>query len=272
MAKDLETQGTGRDGAAAQPEAGTRAVSRRRGDAGGFAAVTRTRFADHAYTVLFQKIVTGEIPQGAPLPAEHDLCALLSISRPVVREALQRLRDEGLIASRRGSGSFVQPRPPLNVSCSELAEKRRPMLANLEFRGTVEPQAAYFAAERRSAGDLDAIDDAINRHARVAVEGGVGHHLDFGFHLAVATASNNRRFVDAVQMVQHDIDHGVNLIRYLAQFDHLKRSQSVIADHGRILRAIRQQRPEEARKAIREHLENARLRMVQSEPRLAGPE
>ncbi len=244
----------------------TGAGSRRRGEAGGFAAVIRTRFADHAYAALFQKIVTGEIPEGGSLPSEHELCARFDISRPVVREALQRLRGEGLIASRRGSGSYVQARPSLNVSCAELAGKQRDILQNLEFRSTIEPQAACFAAERRSESDLDAIEDAINRHARVAIEGGVGYHLDFGFHLAVATASDNRRFVEAVQMVEHDIDHGVNLARYLARFDHLRRSQSVIADHSRILRAIRQQRPEEARKAMRTHLENARLRMVQSEP------
>ncbi len=237
-----------------------------------FSAVTRTRFADHAYTALFQKIVTGEIPEGDPLPSEHELCALFDMSRPVVREALQRLRDEGLIASRRGAGSFVQKRAGLNVSSAEFAEKQAQMLENLEFRGAIEPQAAYYAAERCNEQDLDAIEDAVNRHARVAVEGGIGYHLDFGFHLAVATASHNGRFVDAVRMVEHDIDHGVNLVRYLARFDHLRRSQSVIADHSRILRAIRQRRPEEARKAMRGHLENARLRMVESQPPLVAAE
>jgi altronate dehydratase large subunit len=94
-----------------------------------------------------QKIVTGEIAEGASLPSEHELSALFDISRPVVREALQRLRDEGLIASRRGSGSVVQPRPSLDVSSAYFAEKRRLMLENLEFRGTIEPQAAFYAAE-----------------------------------------------------------------------------------------------------------------------------
>ena len=238
--------------------------------AGHFAAVTRSRFADHAYTVLFHKIVTGEIREGDPLPSESELCALFEISRPVVREALQRLREQGLIVSRRGSGSFVQKRPAPDMSSAEIVRKQREMLENLEFRSAVEPQAAFLAAERRLESDLDAIQEVLDRYARVALEGGPASHLDYGFHLAVATASHNRRFVDAIQAVEQDIAHGVNLSRFLSRFAHLERSRSVLADHTRILTAIRQRRPEEARRAMRSHLENARLRMVEAQPSLAN--
>lgn len=232
----------------------------------GFSTVSRTRFADHAYTVLLTKIVTGEIAEGQSLPSENELSVLFGISRPVVREALHRLRKEGLIASRRGAGSFVQPRPVPDMSQVAVADRRKRMLDNLEFRFAIEPQAAFLAAERRTDADLDAIGEVVDRYGRVALQGGVGLHLDYGFHLAVATAAHNPRFVEGIQTVQHDIDHGVNLARYLSRFDHLERSRSVLEDHSRILQAVRQRRGEEARKAMRAHLENARLRMLQSEP------
>ena len=81
---------------------------------GGFPAATRGRLADHAYNVLLHKIVTGEFREGDPLPSENELCTLFGVSRPVVREALQRLRKQGVVTSRRGSGSFVRWRtfPP----------------------------------------------------------------------------------------------------------------------------------------------------------------
>ena len=61
--------------------------------AGGFSAVTRTRFADHAYAVLFHKIVTGELAEGAMLPSENELAALFGVSRPVVdMPELRRIR------------------------------------------------------------------------------------------------------------------------------------------------------------------------------------
>ncbi|MBV8916192.1 MAG: FCD domain-containing protein, partial [Acetobacteraceae bacterium] len=57
--------------------------------------------------------------------------------------------------------------------------------------------------------------------------------------------------------------------RFLSRFVHLERSRSVLADHGRILTAIRQRRAEEARRAMRAHLENAKLRMIEAQPPLA---
>ena len=112
----------------------------------------RTRFADQAYAHLFHKIVTGEFKEGEMLPSENELGAPFEISRPVVRQALQRLRSDGLIASRRGSGSFVQPRRPVDVSSADAAGKLRELLENLEFRTVIEPQAAFFAAAEAHRG------------------------------------------------------------------------------------------------------------------------
>ena len=145
---------------------------------------------------------------------------------------------------------------------------QREMLENLEFREAVEPQAAALAAERRLDADLYGIQEAIDRYARAALEGSPAAHLDFRFHAAVAGASHNRRFLDAIGAVEQDISHGVNLSRFLSRFAHLERSRSVLADHTRILLAIRHRRPEEARRAMRAHLENARLRMIEAQPAL----
>lgn len=242
------------------------------GDLGSFVAVPRTRFADHAFTMLFHKIVTGEMPEGTALPSENELSVQFGISRPVLRQALERLRQEGLIESRRGSGSFVRPQSPLDVSSVYVQEKLHLLLHNLEFRVAIEPAAAALAAERRTEEQLHQLERAVERYRVVAIEeGSAGDHLDFGFHHAVAVASNNRRFVEAIDTVEYDIDHGVNLVRYLARFDHLERTRSVYADHSRICVAIRDRDPEIASVFMRAHLKNARLRMEQRQPQLATP-
>ena len=57
------------------------------------------------YERLFELIVAGEFTVNARLPSETELARRFGASRPVVREAPARLRDDGLIVSRQGSGS-----------------------------------------------------------------------------------------------------------------------------------------------------------------------
>lgn len=58
---------------------------------------------------LKKEIVGGLYPVGSQLPTEDDLCTRFSVSRYTVREALRRLRDDNLVASRQGAGTVVVP-------------------------------------------------------------------------------------------------------------------------------------------------------------------
>lgn len=70
--------------------------------------------ADHRYLqvarALRKEIVDGVYPVGSQLPTEHELCERFSVSRYTVREALRRLRDDNLVASRPRAGTTVVPR------------------------------------------------------------------------------------------------------------------------------------------------------------------
>lgn len=57
--------------------------------------------------VIEREIRTGRLPQGAALPPEPELAALLSISRQTIRHALNDLTQQGLLERRRGVGTFV---------------------------------------------------------------------------------------------------------------------------------------------------------------------
>ena len=74
-----------------------------------------TQTADHRYLqvarTLRKEIVDGVYPVGSQLPTEHQLCERFSVSRYTVREALRRLRDDNLVASRPRAGTLVVPRP-----------------------------------------------------------------------------------------------------------------------------------------------------------------
>ena len=70
---------------------------------------------DHRYLqiarTLRKEIVDGVYPVGSQLPTEHQLCERFAVSRYTVREALRRLREDNLVASRPRAGTRVVPRP-----------------------------------------------------------------------------------------------------------------------------------------------------------------
>src|SRR6202048_4389910 len=76
------------------------------------------RPTDHRYLqvarALRKEIVDGVYPEGSQLPTEPQLCERFSVSRYTIREALRRLRDDNLVASRPRAGTLVVPRPETN--------------------------------------------------------------------------------------------------------------------------------------------------------------
>lgn len=74
--------------------------------------------ADHRYLqvarTLRKEIVDGVYPVGSQLPTEQQLCERFEVSRYTIREALRRLRDDNLVASRPRAGTLVVPRTAAN--------------------------------------------------------------------------------------------------------------------------------------------------------------
>lgn len=58
---------------------------------------------------LKREILGGRYPVGTQLPTEGELTERFDVSRHTIREALRQLRDDGLVTSRQGSGTTVQP-------------------------------------------------------------------------------------------------------------------------------------------------------------------
>ncbi|OBG66540.1 MULTISPECIES: GntR family transcriptional regulator [unclassified Mycobacterium] len=77
--------------------------------------MTQAIAGEHRYLqiarTLRKEIVDGVYPVGSQLPTEHQLCERFAVSRYTIREALRRLRDDNLVASRPRAGTRVVPRP-----------------------------------------------------------------------------------------------------------------------------------------------------------------
>ena len=68
---------------------------------------------------LRESIVSGALAEGYRLPPERELAARLEVNRTTVLQAYQQLKDEGLIASKVGKGTFVLPATPAASSASD---------------------------------------------------------------------------------------------------------------------------------------------------------
>ena len=104
-------------------------------------AARPTALPDHIYSVLKQRILSCALLPKVRL-VEKDLCAELQVSRTPLREALNRLSHEELIA--------LQPHAGYRVSEITLEGFRN----LIELRSMVEPQAAALAATRATAEDI----------------------------------------------------------------------------------------------------------------------
>ncbi|WP_370970230.1 PLP-dependent aminotransferase family protein [Amycolatopsis sp. cg9] len=67
---------------------------------------SRQGAADLAAAIELQ-VLDGQLPLGTRLPAERELADALGASRTLIGAALDRLRENGFVASRRGAGSWV---------------------------------------------------------------------------------------------------------------------------------------------------------------------
>lgn len=64
--------------------------------------------SDRVYSTMLQEILSGRWPANQPAPSERDLAATLQVTRHVVREALKRLQQAGLVRISQGGSTLVQ--------------------------------------------------------------------------------------------------------------------------------------------------------------------
>ncbi|MFD2263770.1 FadR/GntR family transcriptional regulator [Lacibacterium aquatile] len=224
--------------------------------------VRSQRLGDQLYERILAKIVSGEYPEGQRLPSEIKLCEEFAVSRPVVREALSRLQSDGLIVSRQGSGSYVQRRPSSDLINIAPAGGIADLMRCFEYRIALEGESAALAAVRRTPEDMRKIDQAMAELDKVIESGEVGASADMRLHMAIAAAARNRMFESSLTAVFAQLSEGMRLARSLS----LKRSKArlyrVQSEHLVIVDAIRAEDGERAREAMRNHIENARARVL----------
>lgn len=158
------------------------------------------RNSDAITAELRRRIMGGELPVGAKLPNEREMCAEFSVSRPTLREAVRALEAAGLVNVQIGPGGGIFVAEPNGDRIADALEHllvlQGPTTIELEeFRLSFEPQTAYWAAVRATADDISALHRLTQDYRREALKKGASWErlveIDMAIHTRIALAARN---------------------------------------------------------------------------------
>lgn len=221
------------------------------------------KLGDIVYDEVFSLIASGDFAENTRLPSEVDLGKRFGASRPVVREALARLRDDGLVQSRQGSGSYVMRKPDSNVfrfvDIGSVSDIQR----CYDFRTGFEAGAAGLAATAWRDEEMADLEQALHDFDQASSGGELGVEADARFHRCIAQATRNFYYISVQASLEANIRFGMNLARNLSLLRSTARARIVQEEHAEILEAIRNRRPAAASATMARHIEGARKRMFE---------
>lgn len=217
--------------------------------------------ASRVVDLLLSKIREDDLAPGTRLPSENAMAVHFGVSRTVVREAIASLKADGLLETRKGSGTFVvDPEIAHDLRGDRLTDQSVQALLNLiEVRRTIEAEIAGLAAIRRSPGQLAEIEHALRRIADAITAGSDGVDEDAQFHRSIAAATGNPYWVRFNEMFARQIRSAVKVTR--ANDRRADLTRQVIDEHERILAAIAAGDADAAKNAATEHMEHAAERV-----------
>lgn len=199
--------------------------------------------AEQIYEMLRRAIVMLEMAPGSPV-AEKEICAAYNVSRTPVREAVQKLSEEGLINVIPHSGTYVS-----QISYAGAEEGFVIRLA-LEIEG-VRRASARAEADTQALLELDRICADMRQ---IVAEDRLETYIDAddALHSTIAKLSGMTRLWKFISMAKVDLDRMRQLSAPVP--GHLER---VTDQHIQIVEAVKRGKPDQAELAMRIHLESS---------------
>lgn len=185
------------------------------------------------------------------LPPERELCETLGVTRHQLRSALIILEKDGLIWRHVGRGTFVGPRPVLNLD--EVAYLRDLVTPSqmAAVRLSIEPELARMAAKHATPADLEQLRTCAER-CRSATDWRGYEAWDTYLHQAIARAAHNKLylyFFETLNVVRRSMVWGQPRTTSGPARDY-----SSFDQHEAIVAAISNKNPARASLEMRTHL------------------
>jgi GntR family transcriptional repressor for pyruvate dehydrogenase complex len=194
----------------------------------------------------------GVLKPGERLPSERVLADQLQVSRSSVREALRSLELQGLVISKRGSGTFINTdnlESMVALLASTLTSGADTLKHIFEMRHMLEPQIAALAAQRANKQEVAELESILEEQVKEIADGGTGVDSDTAFHFAMASATHNSALVKVISAVEDILRRSRN-----QSLQEPGRPQRSLASHREILGMIHSGDAAGARRAMEYHL------------------
>jgi DNA-binding GntR family transcriptional regulator len=171
------------------------------------------------YEHLKLEIVQGRLPGGERL-AEETIAASLGVSRTPVREAVQRLAQDGFVELIPNKSARVR-----SLSSTEIIQ-------TYAVREALEGLAARLAAEHRDANDLERLSKTLTRLERLPSNDYTAQTaVDLEFHAGIASASKNAVLQDTLRGLRDTIARAKIITRKTNQAAQTKLEHQTILEH-----------------------------------------
>jgi DNA-binding GntR family transcriptional regulator len=199
--------------------------------------------ADQAYEKLKGRLLNFDVMPGDRL-SESELAQQISVSRTPLRQALQRLQNEG----------FVEAIPKVGWLIPHLDFEKFDEL--YDFRVLIECFAVReLCATAKDRPQLQALSQIWHVKAKERLRDGAKvSELDEAFHIQIVKCAGNREMV----RTHREITERLRILRRL-DFTKPDRVAATYKEHAQILSAIQQRHAGEAQRLLRAHIEMSKL-------------
>jgi len=219
---------------------------------------------DRVTEMLLEEITSGDYQVGEVLPPEQIIATRMGVSRTVLREAVSRLKGDGIVQSKQGRGLTVMQtaRPSvLRMQAADIGDADQ-VLRIVELRRGFEIEAAQLAAQRRSEEDLAAMRRALRKMADAIATGdvAVGVDADMEFHRCVARATRNEHYLNFFDFLAVLLKKNLRVSRSRSA-KIAGRGAQAQKEHEALFAAIEKGDVELARQQARTHVDNTEARL-----------
>src|ERR1035438_8307839 len=226
-------------------------------------AVTDDRVTARVLSAIKEMIADGTIIPGGRFPPERGLAKQLNVNRATLRQVMKLLEIMGALTQRVGDGTYLSAssesimKEPLelmilidDIPASELFETRMIIEPELAARAASRATSEDFAKLRQSIVDLER---SRSRQERI--------EADSAFHDAIFVASGNRICSLLFKAIHREVLAG------MAQTIPRIQTERPLGYHRKIYDAIRDRKPEDARRLMLEHIAEAAAALTDSKKR-----